>query len=366
MSKELLNANKKASSPTKANEAFNQKPTTKKEDDMNSLALSFNDVQFDIVDHLGQVWLRASEVAQALGYSRSDKIGEIYRRHADEFTASMTLTLSLGVKGFGNGESEKEVRIFSLRGCHLLAMFARTTIAKQFRKWVLDVLDTVGVVKLTPPPANPYLALRNAVHAAAKGSRQAHSNIYNSLYRKFQVTSYKEISAEQCAAAIEFIRSLEGDYIPRDKIAAPKPSLALCDGQHYVVAKDGEVLLHKVLSHDINDSFLKSTPKPALIADFSKKSVFEHKRQSQRHLLSLDVFLDGYGWEGNPLRRLFALLKQAKKDGTTVAVNDIEGAELVFSVTESLGRQYKQSLDEISRHASNASDRGCYLPIQCC
>ena len=146
--------------------------------------------------------------------------------------------------------------------------------------------------------------------------------------------------------------------------------LALTNGQHYVVAKDGVVIYHKVLSDRTAKGYLQPAlppaPKPVLIADFSKKSVFEHKRQYSRYLLSLDVFLDGYGWEGNPLRRLFALLKQAKKDGTTIGVNDIEGAELVFSVTESLARQYKQSLDEISRHASNASDRGCYLPMQGC
>ena len=33
------------------------------------------------------------------------------------------------------------VRIFSLRGAHLIAMFARTKVAKDFRKWVLDILD---------------------------------------------------------------------------------------------------------------------------------------------------------------------------------------------------------------------------------
>ena len=53
----------------------------------------------------------------------------------------MTHTLKLRVKGFGDGDGEKEVRIFSLRGAHLLAMFARTKVAKAFRKWVLDVLD---------------------------------------------------------------------------------------------------------------------------------------------------------------------------------------------------------------------------------
>lgn len=244
-------------------------------------------------------------------------------------------------------------------------------ISAKFHLMVIRAFDAMYApsakqAELPTPPKNPHLAIRRAVEAIGKGNRSVYKAVYHKLYDAFQVEKYTQIPVEQCQAAIEFIKSVEGEFIGREKIAAPKPSLALCDGQHYVVAKDGEVLLHKVLSHDINDSFLKSTPKPVLIADFSKKSVFEHKRQSQRHLLSLDVFLDGYGWEGNPLRRLFALLKQAKKDGTTVAVNDIEGAELVFSVTESLGRQYKQSLDEISRHASNASDRGCYLPIQCC
>lgn len=35
------------------------------------------------------------------------------------------------------------MRIFSLRGAHLVAMFARTPKAKAFRRWVLDVLDAI-------------------------------------------------------------------------------------------------------------------------------------------------------------------------------------------------------------------------------
>lgn len=92
-------------------------------------------------DREGKKWLKASDIARALGYARADKIGQIYGRHSDEFTEAMTHTLKLRVKGFGDGDGEKEVRIFSLRGAHLLAMFARTKVAKAFRKWVLDVLD---------------------------------------------------------------------------------------------------------------------------------------------------------------------------------------------------------------------------------
>lgn len=36
-----------------------------------------------------------------------------------------------------------KIRIFSLRGCHLLAMLARTPVAEAFRRWVLDVLERV-------------------------------------------------------------------------------------------------------------------------------------------------------------------------------------------------------------------------------
>lgn len=109
---------------------------------MNKLSLNFNNHQLSIVNmNDGQTWVTSSELARVLGYSRSDKVSRIYDRRKDEFSNSMTKCTKVGVKGFGNGESEKEVRIFNLRGCHLIAMFARTEIAKDFRKWVLDVLD---------------------------------------------------------------------------------------------------------------------------------------------------------------------------------------------------------------------------------
>lgn len=222
--------------------------------------LTFQNTTFDIISRAGQVWLQSSQIAQALGYADQSSIRRIYDRNSDEFTSSMSETVKLTV----SGNLQKEVRIFSLRGCHLLAMFARTAIAKQFRKWVLDILDAANATTLADLPKNPHLALRNTIHAAAKGNRQVYCNLYNSLYRKFQVTSYKDLDNAQCVAAVEFIKSVEGDYIARDKITPPKPSLALCDGQHYVVAKDGAVLMHKVLSHDINDSFLKQKATPCL------------------------------------------------------------------------------------------------------
>lgn len=45
------------------------------------------------------------------------------------------------IESVTSGNYRKKVRVFSLRGAHLIAMFARTPVAKEFRRWVLDILD---------------------------------------------------------------------------------------------------------------------------------------------------------------------------------------------------------------------------------
>ncbi|WP_439826186.1 P22AR C-terminal domain-containing protein [Aeromonas caviae] len=103
---------------------------------MNSIR--FHDTQFTVIPHHGQPWLTATQIAQALGYASDDAVSRIYRRNADEFTPCMTGTVNLTVPG---NPMPIPVRIFSLRGAHLIAMFSRTALAKEFRRWVLDVLD---------------------------------------------------------------------------------------------------------------------------------------------------------------------------------------------------------------------------------
>ncbi len=99
-------------------------------------ALSFNDIRFDVVDWAGKVWLKAIEIGRALGYADDKAVQRIYARHSDEFSSEMT-----GVVNLTTPSGKQNARVFSLRGAHLLAMFARTKVAKAFRKWVLDVLD---------------------------------------------------------------------------------------------------------------------------------------------------------------------------------------------------------------------------------
>ena len=103
--------------------------------------LTFQNFTFNPIVENGQVWLTSTEIAQVLGYSRTDNVSKLYLRNSDEFTDSMTMTVNMTFNGINNSLRNKVVRVYSLRGAHLIAMFASTPVAKEFRKWVLDILD---------------------------------------------------------------------------------------------------------------------------------------------------------------------------------------------------------------------------------
>ncbi|MDJ3860153.1 hypothetical protein LEC32_08810, partial [Salmonella enterica] len=112
--------------------------------DMNIVAKSdynFQGFAFNPVTEGGSIWFTSTELAKALGYKKTDAISQIYARNADEFSDSMSLTLNMKVNGINNSLRNKSVRVYSLRGAHLVAMFASTPKAKEFRRWVLDILD---------------------------------------------------------------------------------------------------------------------------------------------------------------------------------------------------------------------------------
>ncbi|EKN6281296.1 Bro-N domain-containing protein [Yersinia enterocolitica] len=102
--------------------------------------LAFHSTVFTPVVHSNQIWLTATELAKALEYKKADAVTQIYARNSDEFSACMSTTLKLRVVR-KTGDVDMMVRCFSLRGAHLIAMFATTKVAKDFRKWVLDILD---------------------------------------------------------------------------------------------------------------------------------------------------------------------------------------------------------------------------------
>jgi hypothetical protein len=91
-----------------------------------------------ILDHAGRRWLTARDVGRCLGYEDpSRKVIHLYQRHADEFGPDDTFVLNLGTNPQGGNPN---TRIFSRSGCVLLAMFANTPRAKDFRAWAKRVL----------------------------------------------------------------------------------------------------------------------------------------------------------------------------------------------------------------------------------
>lgn len=110
--------------------------------------LEFNNIPLSIINLNNQIWITSNELSKALQYSNSKAVTMIYNKYSDEFTHCMSQVLESST----SGNYIKKVRIFSLRGAHLIAMFSRTEIAKEFRKWVLDILDK-ETQKTTPQPS---------------------------------------------------------------------------------------------------------------------------------------------------------------------------------------------------------------------
>ena len=195
---------------------------------MTSLTLSFNDVNFSPVEQNGQIWLTATELAKALGYAKSDAVTQVYERNQDEFNSSMTTTLNLSINDSvetlnlsvskKSKNLTKTIRIFSLRGCHLIAMFSKTDIAKQFRKWVLDILDKeVGnpIAKTHKEEREP---LTNAVNMlVAKTKHLNYSDAYKLVHQRFNVKHIDEIPYDEIPVAVEYVHHLIALYSQTEK-----------------------------------------------------------------------------------------------------------------------------------------------------
>lgn len=105
--------------------------------------LMFQNQPIRLVEKDGKKWASAADIARALGYASADKVTRIYDRHKVEFTDSMTILTMVQDLDPQSGcpGQHRTGRVFSLRGAHLIGMFARTGKAQAFRRWVLDILD---------------------------------------------------------------------------------------------------------------------------------------------------------------------------------------------------------------------------------
>lgn len=199
-------------------------------------ALTFNDVPLSPISHQNSLWIRAVELAHALGYAQENSVSRIYRSNSDEFTPDMTQVIEI-FDGADSALSTK-ARIFSLRGCHLVAMFARTPVAKAFRRWVLDVLDKLdaeqhaalssptpddftGTLSITPSSVADRKPLRALVGTWAQVSGLPFAACWNQLKAAFNLANIKELPQEWIPDAIDWVQKRI------DALPAPAPATAL-------------------------------------------------------------------------------------------------------------------------------------------
>jgi len=102
--------------------------------------LMFQNQPIRMIEKDGKQWASAADIARALGYASPDKVTRLFDRHRVEFTASMTQIVETPTSGV-SGNLMTKARVFSLRGAHLVAMFARTAKAQEFRRWALDIIE---------------------------------------------------------------------------------------------------------------------------------------------------------------------------------------------------------------------------------
>lgn len=138
---------------------------------MNSVTkaeLNFHGISLQPVSDISGIWLTANQIGYALQYADDKAVQRIYARHLDEFTEKMSTVVKLTTPS-----GRQDTRVFSLRGAHLIAMFARTPVAKEFRRWLLDILDREVSINI---PATKILS-----------DREIHAHNANAMFDYFEV-----------------------------------------------------------------------------------------------------------------------------------------------------------------------------------
>lgn len=205
-----------------------------------SQSLCFQSVEFDVIPQNSQPWVRGYQIGTALGYGENADVSirKLYTRHADEFTPAMTAVVTLPTEG-----GPQETRIFSLRGCHLLAMFARTPVAKEFRKWCLDVIEKYGEqfpidhpVTLNDAPISPEQRAELKLIVDSKAGmvpkavqRRAYKEIWTRFNRHFHIAEYKQLPCSRMDEARDLLLSMQvnaGKIETLPQAALPVPCAA--------------------------------------------------------------------------------------------------------------------------------------------
>lgn len=90
-------------------------------------------------------------------------------------------------------------------------MFSRTTIAKEFRKWVLDILDKeVGApVQRHTISVEQQAMIRHAIAKRCKSNSEHYQSVYTALHQEFHIPRYNELLSSDFERAMAFIQNYQ-------------------------------------------------------------------------------------------------------------------------------------------------------------
>lgn len=216
-------------------------------------ALTFQSTTFDVIDRNGQPWLRAHQIGEALEYKNPDRsLTNLFNANAAEFTDSMTAVVKLPTAG-----GMQDVRIFSLRGAHLLGMFARTKVAAEFRRWALDVLDTQVQPELSVQPGQLITAAQAGELSALIAERfpdgRDRPYAWGRFNNHFRIARYRELPAARFAEACAYIGSMQPRALPALANAAASRIDAAYKMASHVAAVAAQAVFKAALSDDADD-----------------------------------------------------------------------------------------------------------------
>lgn len=200
-------------------------------------ALTFNNITLNPVDQNdNQIWLTSKELSAALGYKNSTSLNKLYNANKSEFTSSMTMTTESVVSAENKGLRAVS-RIFSLRGCHAIAMFARTDVAKAFRIWVLDVLDNeVGAPTVQNEELPSSVKDRNGLVKAAKITQYklgiGYNDVFSLIHHRFNIDKLGDLTVSQVGEATEYIQRMRYPQLAEVHHDS-KPALEIEPPYHY-------------------------------------------------------------------------------------------------------------------------------------
>lgn len=162
---------------------------------------NFQDTEIQVLDVQGRVWLTAADLSRALGYKKASRVSELYQRNKDEFTEDMTTVIELQTNESAETRNlrasknlQTKTRIFSTHGCHLVGMLARTDRAKEFRRWVLDVLDGLNKEK-HQPAGQQKTYLPNADHLSLRDTMM-HPDAFEQIFTVASAMLHGEDTSE--------------------------------------------------------------------------------------------------------------------------------------------------------------------------